>query len=165
MKYCCLAVAVLAVSPAHADEGHAQCPMQESRLDGVNARHDAATHVSHEGTTHHFVLAADGGTIRLEADDPSDTASRDRIRQHLQVVARAFAAGDFALPMLIHAETPPGVPVMKERRDRIRYAFAPTERGGEVRIATADRAALEAVHAFLRYQIADHATGDPTAAP
>jgi len=33
-----------------------------------------------------------------------------------------------------------------------------------VRITTKDARALEAVHAFLRYQIKEHRTGDPMAA-
>ncbi|PYR73529.1 MAG: hypothetical protein DMF86_20265 [Acidobacteria bacterium] len=35
---------------------------------------------------------------------------------------------------------------------------------GRVRITTKDARALEAVHAFLRYQIKEHRTGDPMAA-
>lgn len=51
---------------------------------------------------------------------------------------------------------------MKERKGAIRYAYSPTDRGGQVRISTADARAREAVHAFLRFQIEDHGTGDPT---
>jgi hypothetical protein len=34
--------------------------------------------------------------------------------------------------------------------------------GGRVDIATSDPAALAAVHQFLKFQIAEHKTGDPT---
>ncbi len=78
------------------------------------------------------------------------------------MVARSFAAGDFALPMLIHAQVPPGVEVMKKVKTAIHYDYSPSERGGVVRISTRDAAALAAVHAFLRFQIEDHGTGDPT---
>jgi hypothetical protein len=37
-----------------------------------------------------------------------------------------------------------------------------TERGAQVVIRTADAEALKAVHAFLRFQISDHRTGDST---
>jgi hypothetical protein len=57
---------------------------------------------------------------------------------------------------------PPGVPVLKARKDRIEYDYAATERGGTVRIRTADAEALDAVHAFLRFQVEDHRTGDAT---
>ena len=50
---------------------------------------------------------------------------------------------------------------MKAKKAAIQYAFAATDRGGEVRITTKDAAALAAVHEFLRFQIEDHGTGDP----
>jgi hypothetical protein len=92
---------------------------------------------------------------------PTETRreDRDRIRQHLQVVARSFAAGDFTLPMQVHAQTPPGAKTMKKMRKAIAYAYSPTDKGGEVRISTSDPAALSAIHAFLRFQIEDHGTG------
>jgi hypothetical protein len=37
-----------------------------------------------------------------------------------------------------------------------------TENGGRVLIETKDAEALAAVHEFLRFQIEDHQTGDPT---
>ena len=75
-------------------------------------------------------------------------------------VKRLFAAGDFSLPMSIHGQVPPGVEVMKERKDVIRFAYAPTAKGGAVRISTRDARALDAVHEFLRFQIEEHQTGD-----
>jgi hypothetical protein len=155
---------LMAASVAASAQDHASCPhatAQVHRKD-VDRRHDHATGVSHEGSEHHFLLSPDGGAIRLEVKDASQGAERDRIRGHLQVVARSFAAGDFTLPRQIHGEIPPGVPVMKERRAAIRYAYVPTDRGGVVTISTKDAAALAAVHEFLRFQIADHGTGDPT---
>jgi hypothetical protein len=128
----------------------------------VDHRHDEATGVSHEGALHHFGLAKDGGSIRLEVTDASATEARDRIREHLQMVARSFAAGDFALPTLIHDQVPPGVDVMKTHKDVILYAYAPSEKGGIVSISTRDAEALDAVHEFLRFQIRDHGTNDPT---
>jgi hypothetical protein len=157
-------VLLMGASLAARAQDHASCPhatAQEHRAD-VDRRHDHATGVAHEAAEHHFLLAPDGGAIRLEVADASRVAERDRIRGHLQVVARSFAAGDFALPRQIHDQVPPGVPVMKARRAAIRYAYAPTERGGVVTITTSDPAARAAIHEFLRFQIADHGTGDPT---
>jgi hypothetical protein len=152
-----LAIAVTA-------QDHASCPMAAShaKQDQVDHRHDEATGVAHDKAVHHFLLAKDGGSIRLEAIDAGEVATRDRIREHLQVVARSFAAGDFSLPMAIHDQVPPGAEVMKKRRDAIRYAYEPSEKGGVVRISTRDAKALAAVHEFLRFQIRDHGTDDPT---
>jgi hypothetical protein len=156
-------VIVLAAMLSGRGQDHASCPhaaASDHRTD-VDRRHDHATGVVHEAAEHHFLLSPEGGTIRLEVKDAERTAERDRIRGHLQVVARSFAAGDFALPELIHDRVPPGVPVMKERKTAIRYSYAPTDRGGLVTITTKDSAARAAIHAFLRFQIADHGTGDP----
>jgi hypothetical protein len=50
---------------------------------------------------------------------------------------------------------------MEQLKGKISFAYEETERGGRVRISTADREALAAVHEFLRFQIKDHQTGDP----
>ena len=154
---------VLAAVPAASAQDHAHCHASPStaRREAVDHRHDDTTGVSHGASVHHFVLAPDGGAIQLEATDDADVATRDRIREHLRAIATAFAAGDFSMPRRIHDQAPPGVETMTERAAAIRYAFHPTDRGGQVTIATDDAAALSAVHAFLRFQIADHGTGDP----
>jgi hypothetical protein len=50
---------------------------------------------------------------------------------------------------------------MERRKAAIAYAYEDTADGGRVRITASDEEAKEAVHAFLRYQIREHATGDP----
>lgn len=150
-----------AVVPA---QDHGDCPMAGSdhHRAGVNHRHDEATGVPHEGTVHHFLLSGDGGSIRLEVNDKSQLAARDRIREHLQVVARSFATGDFSLPMRIHDQVPPGVEVMKQSKAKVQYAYSPSESGGLVWIRSRDPKVVEAIHAFLQFQIRDHGTNDPT---
>jgi hypothetical protein len=115
----------------------------------------------HEKTTHHFRLTKDGGVIEVTANSAEDTASRDAIRGHLGRIAKMFSEGNFEAPMLIHARVPPGVPVMKERKAAIRWTHEEIPTGGRVIAATKDPEALGAVHAFLRFQIEDHRTGDP----
>jgi hypothetical protein len=73
-----------------------------------------------------------------------------------------FQAGDFDAPMLIHGRVPPGVPVLKRLKTEVAYTFEEVDGGGSVRIRTANREALAAVYRFLRFQIADHQTGDAT---
>jgi hypothetical protein len=126
----------------------------------VTTRGDRAMGFSHQSTEHHFRLTQTGGAIAVSAKDPLDLASTEAIRGHLAHVARAFALGDFALPGEIHGRIPPGVSGMKRWRAAIRYVFTPTAQGGSVVITTDDAKALKAVHAFLRFQIADHQTGD-----
>jgi len=75
-------------------------------------------------------------------------------------MAQLFSNGDFTAPILIHSQTPPGVPVMKRLKAEIKYRVEETARGGRVLITTSNPDALGAVHEFLRFQISEHATGD-----
>ena len=144
------------------------CPMHEPHKSSQEAQHhqgvvergDQVMGFSHEKTTHHFRLYTDGGAIEAESKDEQDTASRDEIRAHFGHIARMFAAGDFSAPMLIHEQNPPETEEMKRLRSAIQYSVENTERGGRIRITTNSPDALQALHRFLRFQIADHQTGD-----
>jgi len=141
-------------SDQKADHNH------DNHLDDVNQRGDAVMGFSHAKTTHHFLLKPDGGVIQVAADDANDVVSRDQIRRHLKHIAKKFSEGDFAAPMLIHSQTPPGMPVMQSLKAEIKYQFEELERGGRVRISTNNPEAVKAIHEFLRFQIKDHQTGD-----
>ena len=139
---------------------HAAHMGKDAHHDGVDSRGDHVMGFDHSKTTHHFRLLADGGAIEADAVDATDVASRDAIRKHFAEIARAFAEGDFSSPMAIHERVPPGVPEMQRLKSALVYTVEETERGGRVRISTTDPEALAAVHAFLRFQIDDHRTGD-----
>ena len=134
---------------------------KNSRAGGVTARGDAGMGFDHALTTHHFLLAADGGSIEVAANDPADAASRDQIRMHLTHIQKMFTAGDFSIPMFVHDTLPPGVTTMKRLAPAIQYRYEDRDQGGRVVISTTDPAAREAVQDFLRFQITDHETGDP----
>ena len=110
-------------------------------------------------TTHHFRLTARGGAIEVSVNDAKDEANRTAIRAHLKEIAAQFSSGDFGKPVMTHAETPPGADAMRQLRADITYTFEESAAGGRV-ASTSDPKALAAVHAFLRYQINEHATGD-----
>ena len=114
-------------------------------------------------TTHHFYLYEDGGAIDVSVKDDSDKVNLDAIRAHLPHIAQMFAAGNFDTPMLVHQRAVPGTDVMAKARDAIAYAYKETPRGGRVEITTTEATALAAVHTFLKFQIADHKTGDSPA--
>jgi hypothetical protein len=137
----------------------------ESATPAVTARGAQGMGFSQTATAHHFLLKANGGAILVEANDTADTVSRDNIRMHLSHIAKAFANGDFTIPMFVHDTVPPGISVMKEMSGKITYKFEETRAGGRVDIVTTDPKALAAVRQFLRFQIAEHKTGDPTAVP
>ena len=156
----CLLPLALAAQPS-------PTPAQDpSRHDAIVSRGDRAMGFSHETTTHHFLLYKAGGAIDVSANDPKDSATRDEIRMHLSHIAKLFAAGDFDVPMFIHDTSPPGAPVIAKLRGQIRYVYTNTPGGAKIQITTANPEALQAIHAihaFLRFQIADHQTGHSTA--
>lgn len=136
--------------PATTQDAHAQ----------MNARGNHAMGFDQDKTTHHFRLYEDGGAIDVAVKDLADTKNRDAIRSHLPHIAMMFGNGDFSAPMFVHDTAVPGTKDLAALKARARYTYVETPAGGRVDITTADRAALEAVHAFLRFQIADHKTGD-----
>ncbi len=153
-----LCASVTAQQSSNADPQ--KCPMYDAHA-AMNQRAEHAMGFSQAATTHHFFLKPDGGVIQVEANDSADATSRDQIRVHLQHIAHAFQSGDFDIPMFVHDTIPPGEPEMKRLQKNIRYTFEETAAGGRVVISTTDKDAIAAVHAFLRFQIDEHKTGDP----
>lgn len=152
-----------AQQPSTHEHGASPGAAQQTQTDQhceMTKRGDQAMGFSQQKTTHHFYLAKDGGVIEVGTNDPKDAVSREQIRQHLTHIAHLFADGNFDAPMFIHATTPPGVPTMARLHDQIRYEFQESEAGGRVRITTTSTQALDAIHAFLLFQILDHQTGD-----
>ena len=146
-----LACAFLAaVATPAAQDPHAQ----------MNARGAQVMGFDQDKTTHHFYLYPNGGAIDVSVKDDKDTANRDAIRSHLPHIAMMFGQGDLSAPMLVHDTNVPGTADMAKLKDKIAYAYHETPHGGRVDITTTDPAALAAVHAFLRFQITDHKTGD-----
>jgi hypothetical protein len=130
--------------------------------DQMNARGAEAMGFDQEKTAHHFLLYEDGGAIDISVKDPADATNRDAIRAHLPHIAMMFGAGQFELPHFIHATGEvPGTTTLTRLKDRIRYEYRESPTGGRLEVVTTDPEALEALHAFLRFQIADHKTGDP----
>jgi hypothetical protein len=134
------------------------CGVQDHQSTGRAAM---AMGFDQEKTAHHFVLYADGGAIEIAVKDASDTKDRDAIRSHLPHIAMMFGDGDFDVPMLVHdTKDVPGTAVLAARRETVSYRYGETPQGGRVEITTTDAEALRALHAFLRYQIHEHHTGD-----
>jgi hypothetical protein len=127
----------------------------------MNDRGAMAMGFDQEKTAHHFLLYGDGGAIDVAVKDATDTKDRDAIRSHLPHIATMFGSGDFDVPMLVHdTKDIPGTAILSARKDTVTYRYRETPEGGRVDIITADTDTLQAVHAFLRYQIREHHTGD-----
>src|SRR5579859_3679165 len=98
----------------------------------VEKHGDQAMGFPHDNTTHHFLLYPDGGAIEVTANDSNDSANKQAIRSHLAHIVTLFSNGDFSIPMFVHGQVPPGVPVMKEKRDQISYSFEEISAGARV---------------------------------
>ena len=113
-------------------------------------------------TTHHFRLYEDGGAIEVSVKDKADTENLTAIRGHLPHISKLFGDGEFEAPMHVHnAGDIPGMADLARLKSKLTYTFVETPTGGRVDIVTIDKGALDALHAFLRFQITDHQTGDP----
>lgn len=130
----------------------------DSGYAAVQTRGREAMGVDQYTSTHLFRPLPDGGRIELQRD-LDDSAGRARILAHIGEIAAAFAAGDFRLPGFVHAREVPGTRVMAARRAEISYTVESLPRGAALRLRTADRSALEAIHQFLAFQRTDHRAG------
>ena len=151
--FCVLGLLSLSSGSLAAQDHHAATDTRGAAVMGFDQK----------ATAHHFLLFADGGAIDVAVRDSSDTSNRDAIRSHLTHIAAMFAEGNFDAPMLVHDSAKvPGTKVMAARKAAIRYQYVETSNGGRVNIVTTDPEAVSAVHAFLKFQISDHRTGDST---
>jgi hypothetical protein len=145
-----LSLALLLTAPLSAQDPH------------LKHRGAAAMGFDQDKTAHHFLLFEDGGAIDVSVKDEADVKNRDAIRAHLPHIAQLFGAGNFEAPMFVHdTKTVPGAATLAARKTAVKYTYVETPRGGRVDIVTSDADALKALHDFLRFQIADHKTGDP----
>ena len=151
---------LLVGSAARAQEKMDHCGAASNHHTQVDARGDSVMGFDHAKTTHHFLLSAAGGSIEVTANSGEDKESRDAIRGHLTHIAKMFSNGDFEAPMLVHDRVPPGVDAMKKKKAGIRWKYEEIENGARIVAITRDAEALSAIHEFLRFQIADHRTGD-----
>lgn len=145
---------VLLVAAVACDTGDRDTS-SDSAFAGVQARGHEAMGVDQYTSAHRFEPLPDGGRIELQRDT-ADHAGVETIRAHMRDIAGRFARGDFTIPGFVHAQEVPGTRVMAERTAQIQYEAHELPGGAEVRIRSADSAAVAAVHEFLAFQRGDH---------
>jgi hypothetical protein len=155
MRYLAFAIALLSTCTATV-----AVQPQDHKHEAMQKRGNQGMGFDQERTTHHFLLTKSGGIIQVTANSAADKNSAAQIRMHLNHIEHAFQSGDFNIPMFVHGQTPPGVPVMKRLKDQIQYRYEEIENGGRVSIASENAEAVNAVHEFLKFQIREHKTGD-----
>lgn len=132
-----------------------ETPAADTAFSALQQRGASAMGVDQYTSSHVFESLPDGGRIMLQRDS-ADAAGTAVIRAHMRDIAARFAAGDFSIPGMVHAQTVPGTAMMAARRSHIRYVADTLPRGGQLRIVTTDSAAIAAVHQFLAFQRMDH---------
>src|SRR5262245_43393901 len=132
---------------------HEEHLKQMEKDEALKKRGAEAMGFDQDAVTHHFRLAPSGGSVEVTVKNEKDEAVIAAVRSHLRSIADDFARGVFDKPFQTHAEIPPGVPEMQKDRQKITYRYEDLPQGGAVRIDTKNARALEALHAFLRYQI------------
>ena len=139
---------------------HEEHLKQMQKEEALKHRGAEAMGFDQDATTHHFRLTATGGAIEVTVKDRADETTIAAIRSHLRSIAGEFADGHFDKPFQTHGEIPPGVVEMQKSGRKITYRYEDLGEGGAVRITAKDARSLDAIHAFLRYQITEHQTGD-----
>ncbi len=99
------------------------CPLHQEHMKAasqhqadVEKHGDEAMGFPHDKTTHHFRLYLDGGAIEVTVNDSKDSQNMQAIRSHLTHIATMCSNGEFSIPMFVHNQAPPGVPVIKDIR-------------------------------------------------
>jgi hypothetical protein len=155
-------VGVLAIASA-AVVGAQQTATPSQHHADMNRRGAQFMGFDQEKTVHHFYLYEDGGSIDVAVKAATDKTNLDAIRSHLPHIAMMFGQGHFDTPMQVHDTQVPGTMELAKLKDRLTYTYVETPLGGRVDVVTSEAGALAALHKFLRFQIADHQTGDTTA--
>jgi hypothetical protein len=150
-------VALIACSSGKADSN--KTARSDSSFAKLQQRGATVMGVDQYTSQHVFEPLPDGGRIVLQRKE-GDSAGEAVIREHMRTIAKAFAAGDFTLPGVVHAmKDVPGTEQMRALHDDITYTPKDLPRGGEVIIATSNPTAIAAIHDFLAFQRSDHRAG------
>jgi len=130
----------------------------DSAFNAMEHRHGDVVGVDPMAMAHQFTAVPEGADISLERQ-AHDEFGITQIRAHLLLISRSFKRGDFTIPGFIHAGDVPGAAGMRERSGKIDYTVEDLPHGGVLRVRSSDPEALQAIHSFIAFQIAEHRTG------
>jgi hypothetical protein len=119
-------------------------------------RGDIAMGFNQNKITHHFVVTPDGGKIIITALNGSDKQSIDEIKNHTLDIQKEFSEGNFTKPFFIHAQEVPGIKVMSEKKDLIKYNIRDLNNGSSLQLTTNDKELIDAITQFMDFQARQH---------
>ncbi|VVD61243.1 aspartate carbamoyltransferase [Pandoraea terrigena] len=107
-------------------------------------------------TTHIFTKTATGGVQQVvtKRHDPKQVAL---IREHMTVIARNFAAGDFGAPETIHGSDMPGLSALRAAQPgELKVSYRDLRNGGEIVYRANGPRLVDALHKWFDAQLSDH---------
>ena len=115
-----------------------------------------------ERVVRHFYLLKNGGAIEVVAKDPKDETTVKAVQTYLKKESDSWTKGNFENVNAMYGKLPEGTPELKKLRDSVTFAAVPEESGGVLRLLTVNPQAKSAIHEYLKYQIDQFKSGDPT---
>jgi hypothetical protein len=110
----------------------------------------------------HYWLLKNGGAIEMVCKAPCESGTQTAIQNYLDSLTKAFEKGSFDSEFVSGASAPETVMTLRKLRDEVTFNAAPSEVGYTLRMLTVNPQARDAIYDFLRYEINNRKTGDPT---
>ena len=115
-----------------------------------------------ERVNRHFYVLKNGGAVEITVKDPNDEATIKAIQAHLKKESDLWTKGNFETLTTVYGRPPEGAAQLKKLRDEVTYAVVAEENGAVIRMFTVNQSAKSAIHDYLKFQIDQLKTGDPT---
>ncbi|HEX6878922.1 MAG TPA: hypothetical protein VF135_01035 [Terriglobales bacterium] len=139
--------------------GTAQSLNGDSEAD-VNSRFSRVLGADVGKLLQHYYLVKNGGVIELSAKDPQDQAVIKAIQKYLDMQKDLFEKGKNESEAEVHGKAPDGLAGIKRFRNDITFFSTGTDNGAVLRMFTVNEQAKQAVYEFMKFEIAEHKTGD-----
>lgn len=146
--------ALLVTAPLASAQTAMGDPTQE-----MNARFSKALGVSLDKIALHYYLVKNGGVIELASKDPNDTVTIEAIQKYLQTQKDLWEKGKDTVTE-VHAKAPESANIMRKLRNDITFYTAKTDAGAVLRMFSINDQARGAIQDYLKFEIAEHKTGD-----
>ena len=148
-------VALLAFTNLAAAQAPAGDPDQE-----IAQRFSHSLGVTLDKVVVHFYLVKNGGVIELAAKDANDNTTINALQKYLQNQKELWEKGKESAVTEVHAKPPEAALTMRKLRNDITFYMAKTDNGGVLRMFSINDQAKNAIQDYLKYEIAEHKTGD-----
>ncbi|HEX8926526.1 MAG TPA: hypothetical protein VF786_12080 [Terriglobales bacterium] len=110
----------------------------------------------------HYWLLKNGGAIEMVCKAPCDSSTQATIQQYLDALAKSFEKGSFEAEFVTGTTAPVSLANLKKLRDEVTFHAASSDVGYSLRMLTVNPQARDAIYDFMRYEITNRKTGDPT---